>query len=112
MNSFVENGLLPLIHQSTRVTESLGTVIDNIFCNNFDHETVSGNLLIKISDHLPQFPIVKKQAECYQSAEFYKHDYRNFDKDLFMDDSQFKIGQIWRMLTLIPMKSLITFYAE
>ena len=48
LNSFVENGLLPLIHQPTRITESSGTVIDNIFCNNFDHETISGNLLIKI----------------------------------------------------------------
>ena len=35
---------------------------------------------------MPQFAIVKKQSECYQSAEFYKHDYRNVDKDLFMDD--------------------------
>ena len=35
---------------------------------------------------LPQFAIVKKPAECYQAAKFYKHDYRNFDKDLFMDD--------------------------
>ena len=87
LNSFVENDLLPLIHQPTRITESSGTVIDNIFCKNFDHETISGNLLIKISDHLPQFATVKKPAECYQAAaKFYKHDYRNFDKDLFLDD--------------------------
>ena len=86
LNSFVENGLLPLIYQPTRITESTGIVIDNIFCNNFDHETISGNLLIKISDHLPQFAIVKKPAKCYQAAKFYKHDYKNFDKDLFMDD--------------------------
>ena len=58
LNSFVESGLLALIHQLTRITESSGTVIDNIFCNNFDHETISGNLLTKISDHLPQFAIV------------------------------------------------------
>ena len=35
LNSFVENGLLPLIHQPTRITESSGTVTDNIFCDNF-----------------------------------------------------------------------------
>ena len=29
LNSFVENGLLPMIHQPTRITESSGTVIDN-----------------------------------------------------------------------------------
>ena len=57
----------------------------NIFCNNFDHETISGNLLIKSSDHLPQFAIVKNPAECYQAAKFYKHGYRNFDYDLFTD---------------------------
>ena len=61
LNSFVENGLLPLIHQPTRITESTGTVTDNIFCNNFDHETISGNLPMKILDHLPHIAIVKNQ---------------------------------------------------
>ena len=51
---------MPLIHQSTRITETTGTLIDNIFSNNFEHETLSLNLLIKISDHLPQFAVVKR----------------------------------------------------
>ena len=60
LNTIVESGFLPLIHQPARITE---TLIDNIFLNNFEHETLSGNLLIKISDHLPQFSMVKKSVD-------------------------------------------------
>ena len=63
LNTIVESGLLPLIHQPARITETTGTRIDNIFSNNFEHETLSGNLLIKISDHLPQFSMIKRSAD-------------------------------------------------
>ena len=35
LNTIVESGFLPLIHQSTRITETTGTFIDNIFSNIF-----------------------------------------------------------------------------
>ena len=60
VNSIVQFGFLPLIHQPTRITGRSATIIDNIFANNFEHESISGNLLLKISDHLPQFSTIKK----------------------------------------------------
>ena len=59
VNSIVQFGFLPLIHQPTRITGRSATIIDNIFANNFEHESMSGNLLLKISDHLPQFSTIK-----------------------------------------------------
>ena len=78
LNTIVESGFLPLIHQPTRIIETTGTLIDNIFSNNFEHETLSGNLLIKISDHLPQFAVVKRSVDISKATKYHKHDYKNF----------------------------------
>ena len=58
LNLIVQFGFLPLIHQPTRITDRSATIID-IFADNFEHESLSGNLFLKISDHLPQFSIIK-----------------------------------------------------
>ena len=59
LNTIVESGFLPLIHQPKHITETTRTLINNIFSNIFEHETVSGNLLnIKISDHLPNHSLL------------------------------------------------------
>ena len=55
INSF---SLLPRIILSTRVTSSSSTLIDNIFCNSSDNNSVSGNIISCISDHFPQFLIL------------------------------------------------------
>ena len=46
---------LPYILQPTRITERSATLIDNIFANSYSMDAISGNLVLKISDHLPQF---------------------------------------------------------
>ena len=51
--------LQPLILQPTRVSEKSQTLIDNIFSNNCQYNSVSGNLISKISDHFPQFSILQ-----------------------------------------------------
>ena len=51
LNSFF---LLPYILQPTRITERSATLIDNIFANTYSTNAISGNLVSKISDHLPQ----------------------------------------------------------
>ena len=38
--------------------ERSATLIDNIFANTYAMNAISGNLVSKISDHLPQFLIV------------------------------------------------------
>ena len=43
---------------------------------------------LKISDHLPQFSIIKKFQSDHKSLNNYKHDYHKFDEDLFKDDFQ------------------------
>ena len=55
LNSFF---LLPYILEPTRITERSATLIDNIFANTYAMNAISGNLVSKISDHLPQFLIV------------------------------------------------------
>ena len=59
LNSFVQFGFLPLIHQPTKITDRSATIIDNIFANNFEHESISGNLVLKISDLYHNFPSLK-----------------------------------------------------
>ena len=51
--------LRPLITRPTRITAHSKTLIDNIFTNNIEDDIVSGNLVCTISDHLPQFAVVK-----------------------------------------------------
>ena len=63
-------GYFPLITKPTRITDFSSTLIDNIFCNNFQeigHK--SGILLTDISDHLPIFCInsntIFPNSECH-----------------------------------------------
>ena len=60
INMMISNSFLPYVLQPTRVTIHSGTVIDNIFSNVTDCQTVSGNLTTLISDHFVQFFIIKK----------------------------------------------------
>ena len=43
----------------TRVTEKFAILIDNIFVNNPSFKYLSGNIKTSVSDHLPQFIILK-----------------------------------------------------
>ena len=60
INMMISNSFLPYVLQPTRVTIHSATVIDNIFSNVTDCQTVSGNLTTLISDHFVQFFIIKK----------------------------------------------------
>ena len=44
LNSMISHNLLPHVLQPTRVTDHSATVIDNIFTNATDFETVNGNI--------------------------------------------------------------------
>ena len=52
-NSMSSNFFTPFILQPTRLHSK--TLIDNIFFNSLEYQSVSSNLLIEISDHLIQF---------------------------------------------------------
>ena len=51
------NFLLPMILLPTKINSNVNTLIDNIFTNYLHPNTVSGNLTVAISDHLPSFAI-------------------------------------------------------
>ena len=57
---FLSQHFLPYIVHPTRVSDQSATIINNIFSNACNFDTISGNILTQISDHFPQFIIVKK----------------------------------------------------
>ena len=67
-NLMVSTYLLPHILHPTRVTDHSATIIDNIFLNNCELDTLSGNLLSRISDHFPQFLIIKNVTVDYRNC--------------------------------------------
>ena len=61
-------------------------MIDNIFSNVTECQTVSGNLTTLISDHFIQFFIIKKRYISYKSCNYYTRDYSNCGKEKFIYD--------------------------
>lgn len=49
--------LYPMITRPSRLTSDCATLIDNIFTNVMEDNTVSGLLIKDISDHLPVFVV-------------------------------------------------------
>ena len=85
-NSITSYGFLPQIINPTRVTESSATVIDNIYLNSFQHNTLSGNLLISISEHFSQFVSVDRKKVDNKKTKMSQRDFVNFDPNRFRDD--------------------------
>ena len=78
-------GYLPQILQPTRITETSSTIIDNIYTNNLNNDIISGNVLIQISDHLPQFSCINKDISTDKTP-YYKRNYSKFNEQSFLDD--------------------------
>ena len=78
--------LHPLILQPTRVSEKYPTLIDIIFSNNCQYDSVSGNLVSKIADHFPQFSIFQNffTSKKYKPNK-YGRSFRNFDNNAFLE---------------------------
>ena len=54
------NFLHPCITEPTRlIKKQKPSLINNIFVNFFNKKVISGNLFDKISDHLPNFVVIK-----------------------------------------------------
>ena len=91
VNQFLENILsnnfIPQITLPTRITEKTATLIDNIFTNSYKHNSIylSGNTTTYISDHLPQFLVIKnlKQPSFNQNPPISFRDYNNFTEEAF-----------------------------
>ena len=85
-NLFFCNQFLPYITHPSRVSENSSTLIDNIFSNTVDCETISGNILTQITDHFPQFLVVKHAAISYKDLHYYKHDFSNLNAKVLLND--------------------------
>ena len=86
INMMVSHYLLTCILHPTRVTDHSTTIIDNIFFNTLEFDTLSGNLFTKISDDLPQFLVIQNAAVDYKNRSLFQYDYSKFSEHLFLDD--------------------------
>ena len=113
LNSIVQFGFLPLTHQPTRsTTDRSATITDNIFANNFEHESISGNLLFKISDHLLQSSIIKSFSWIIKPSTTTNMTTINLIKISSKMIFKFKIGQTLKDLIYTPVKNLMIFTGD
>ena len=80
VNFLFSQQFLPYIIHPSRVSAHSSTLIDNIFSNITDNETLSGNILTKITDHFPQFLIVKHAGITYKNLSYFQHDFSRFNE--------------------------------
>ena len=75
-------GLKGLNLQPTRIISHSNTLIDNIFSNIIDPGIISGNLTATISDHLPQFSIIRNMFSNFpgNKSNIYERDWSKFDR--------------------------------
>ena len=76
----------PYILQPSRVTDHSATIIDNIFSNITDFETLSGNITALVADHFALFLLIKKCYISYKSCRYSTYDCSNFAKEKFIHD--------------------------
>ena len=86
INSMTALSFLPTILQPSRITEHSFTLIDNIFSNNFENESLSGNILLLLSDHFPQFLFINKHIPRIKKKDIFKRDMSKFENNAFIDD--------------------------
>ena len=87
-DTLMSNFFLPLISIPTKINSGTNTLIDNIFTNHLHPDMKTGNLSIKISDHLPSFMIVPTQNQNHlpKKHNLYSRKYKNFDRENFLLD--------------------------
>lgn len=77
---------MPHIVQPTRITTNNNpTLIDNIFYNDISDECVSGNLIPHVTDHLPNFLIIRNNTSRVKKNKKVR-DYSNFSMENFRND--------------------------
>ena len=87
-DTMMSNFLLPLITIPTKINTGTSTLIDNIFTNHLHPDMKTGNLTVKISDHLPSFMIVPRQNQNHlpKKHNLYSQKCKNFDQENFVHD--------------------------
>ena len=78
--------LKPHILQPTRITNHSSTLIDNIFFNSIEYQTVSVNLLYDLTDHLPNFLIIERFSFSLHKEKSYRRDYSNYNEEALVSE--------------------------
>ena len=79
--------LQPNIIYPTRIVgNARPSLIDNIYSNCINREVISGNLIDKISDHMPNFLILQQYKKSELKTKFIKRNYSNFIPKNFEND--------------------------
>ena len=87
LNLMYSNFLQPTILEPTRiVSNNRPSLIDNIFINTYDKPIHSGNFINKISDHMPNFVIVRDIFEKLKTKKIKIRDMKNFDDEKYLHD--------------------------
>jgi hypothetical protein len=77
----------PQIIQPTRITDHTATLIDNIFLNSIEYDTMSGNLLTDITtDHLPNFLIINRIGTFKKENISYKRNYTKINQERIINE--------------------------
>ena len=78
--------MLPYILQPTKVTGNTATVIDTIFSNNIHGDTISGNVLLTLSELFSQFVSVNRGKIDFKKINMYQREYSKYSNKSFRDD--------------------------
>ena len=81
------NSLQPTINIPTRVVKGQKpALLDNIFTNAIDKDIHSGNLTDKITDHMPNFLLMKNQIFDHKKINKRVRSFKNFDLSKYQED--------------------------
>ena len=81
------NLLHPCITEPTRIVGSnRPALIDNIFINTYNKHVNSGNIIEKISDHMPNFVIIREIIDKKKPQKLVIRDMKNFNKEQYLKD--------------------------
>ena len=93
LNSVVQFGSLPLIHQPTRITDRSATIIDNIFAKNFEHESIRVIFFSKYQTIYHNLPSLKSFTWIIKPSTTTNMTTRNLMKISLKMILKFKIGR-------------------
>ena len=88
-DTMMSNFLLPTITLPTKINRGKNSLIDNIFTNHLNPDSVSGNIELNLSDgHLPSFLIVPRNNQNHlpKKHNIYSRSSKNFNSEAFLQD--------------------------
>ena len=81
--------LQPTINKPTRIVKNQNpSLIDNIFVNTLQKNIITGNLVSKISDHMPNFMIMNDHTLSSKKLQNKKRSFKNFNTEEYQNDIQ------------------------